>query len=117
MLEPITLEQFIEYYGKCTIREQRYGTVEAIAYIIRNAKDQELKDTMLEVVNEYLDIYEVKGVTVISTDKKMPDILAEKLIDKKNRLRREKLDEEERRYFKDKEVKQIIANDIIERIK
>ena len=112
----LTIEEYLKYYGKAKTKEKKYGTLEAISYIIRNGKDKELLDTITEVINEYIDIYEVDGKYVVTTEK-MPDILADKLIDKKQRMMREKADEEERRYFKDKEVKMIIVEDIIERIK
>lgn len=112
----LTNQDFLNYYGNARVRENKYGTLEAISYIIRNGKDKELLDTITEVINEYLDIYKVDGKIEISTQK-MPGILADKLIDKKQRMMREKLDAEEKRYFKDKEVKMLIAEDIIERIK
>ena len=115
-MKTLTNQDFLNYYGNAKTKEKKYGTLEAISYIIRNGKDKELLDTIIEVINEYLDIYEVDGKTVVSTEK-MPDILADKLIDKKQRMHREKLEAEEKRYFKDKEVKMIIAEDIIERIK
>lgn len=116
MKKILTLEEYMGLFGNAKTKEKKYGTLEAISYIIRNGKDKELLDTMREVVNEYIDIYEVDGKTVVSTEN-MPDILADKLIDKKQRMMRAKLNAEEKRYFKDKEVKMIIAEDIIERIK
>jgi len=112
----LTIEEYMELYGNAKTKEKKYGTLEAISYIIRNGKDKELLDTMREVINEYIDIYEADGKTVVSTEK-MPDILAEKLIDKKQRMMRAKIEAEEKRYYKDKEVKMIIAEDIINRIK
>lgn len=112
----VTNKEFLNYYkNRNNILENKYGSIDAIVYIIKNGKDKELLDTITEVINEYLDIYEVDGKTIISAQK-MPDILADKLIDKQNRMKLQKQMEEENRYHKDQKVKMIIAKDIIERI-
>jgi len=112
----MTNQEFLNFYGnRGEIRENRYGTVDAITYIIRNGKDEELIDTMNEIINEYVEIFKVDNKIVIST-KNMPRVLSDKIIDKKERMEIQRKEDETNAYLAEKNKKLLKAEEISDRL-